>query len=174
MPSKDDGIIRSGTRAGHPSERLGGIWIPTPGIRRRHSRTKRFMSARVIGVAHSRNEGAARAVGKSPFFFQAEDGIRDDLVTGVQTCALPISAKRPRDKLLTSCWRLPSAPPIHLRMRSPRRAQLRLPPPSLPRRLRRRSNPPLRKRDRKSTRLNSSHQIISYAVFCLTKKRSTS
>src|SRR5207244_12176141 len=24
--------------------------------------------------------------------------------------------------------------------------------------------------DRKSTRLNSSHQIISYAVFCLTKK----
>src|SRR5258708_15157991 len=26
------------------------------------------------------------------FFFQAEDGIRDDLVTGVQTCALPIWA----------------------------------------------------------------------------------
>src|SRR5258708_38110000 len=25
--------------------------------------------------------------------------------------------------------------------------------------------------DRKSTRLNSSHQIISYAVFCLKKKR---
>src|SRR5947208_4043880 len=25
------------------------------------------------------------------FFFQAEDGIRDDLVTGVKTCALPIS-----------------------------------------------------------------------------------
>src|SRR5438552_18614521 len=28
------------------------------------------------------------------FFFQAEDGIRDDLVTGVQTCALPISYAR--------------------------------------------------------------------------------
>src|SRR5947208_7560673 len=28
------------------------------------------------------------------FFFQAEDGIRDDLVTGVQTCALPISSRR--------------------------------------------------------------------------------
>src|SRR5690625_6098973 len=26
------------------------------------------------------------------FFFQAEDGIRDGHVTGVQTCALPISA----------------------------------------------------------------------------------
>src|SRR5699024_6891320 len=29
-------------------------------------------------------------------------------------------------------------------------------------------------RDRKSTRLNSSHVSISYAVFCLTKKKSTS
>src|SRR5258708_26444314 len=28
------------------------------------------------------------------------------------------------------------------------------------------------RRDRKSTRLNSSHQIISYAVFCLKKKKS--
>src|SRR5258708_36883526 len=28
-----------------------------------------------------------------------------------------------------------------------------------------------RRRDRKSTRLNSSHQIISYAVFCLKKKK---
>src|SRR2546425_1653146 len=27
------------------------------------------------------------------FFFQAEDGIRDKLVTGVQTCALPILAQ---------------------------------------------------------------------------------
>src|SRR5437588_2263046 len=30
------------------------------------------------------------------FFFQAEDGIRDHCVTGVQTCALPISAPRAR------------------------------------------------------------------------------
>src|SRR3989449_8903772 len=29
------------------------------------------------------------------FFFQAEDGIRDVAVTGVQTCALPISRVRP-------------------------------------------------------------------------------
>src|SRR5205809_8113816 len=28
------------------------------------------------------------------FFFQAEDGIRDVAVTGVQTCALPISQSR--------------------------------------------------------------------------------
>src|SRR5256885_10113660 len=31
------------------------------------------------------------------FFFQAEDGIRDYKVTGVQTCALPISAATPDD-----------------------------------------------------------------------------
>ena len=29
-------------------------------------------------------------VGVGVFFFQAEDGIRDYKVTGVQTCALPI------------------------------------------------------------------------------------
>src|SRR5687767_15254182 len=34
----------------------------------------------------------------SVFFFQAEDGIRDKLVTGVQTCALPISWAR------GGCW----------------------------------------------------------------------
>src|SRR5439155_19096100 len=31
--------------------------------------------------------------------------------------------------------------------------------------------PSLRQRDRKSTRLNSSHVAISYAVFCLKKKK---
>src|SRR2546426_7050966 len=29
----------------------------------------------------------------------------------------------------------------------------------------------LKRRDRKSTRLNSSHLVISYAVFCLKKKK---
>src|SRR5258708_23851709 len=35
------------------------------------------------------------------FFFQAEGGIRGDLVTGVQTCALPISAQDaiPQDEI---------------------------------------------------------------------------
>src|SRR5256885_14850898 len=32
---------------------------------------------------------------------------------------------------------------------------------------------PTRRRDRKSTRLNSSHLVISYAVFCLKKKKQT-
>src|SRR2546422_8191328 len=33
------------------------------------------------------------------FFFQAEDGIRDVAVTGVQTCALPISYGIPEDRM---------------------------------------------------------------------------
>src|SRR2546429_2789475 len=42
------------------------------------------------------------------FFFQAEDGIRDVAVTGVQTCALPISLKalrmaKPISKQLVVC-----------------------------------------------------------------------
>src|SRR5207253_3350333 len=32
-------------------------------------------------------------------FFQAEDGIRDGHVTGVQTCALPISEHSSRDRI---------------------------------------------------------------------------
>src|SRR6266404_206191 len=36
------------------------------------------------------------------FFFQAEDGIRDKLVTGVQTCALPISLRPSGDA--TCSW----------------------------------------------------------------------
>src|SRR5260370_35648138 len=36
------------------------------------------------------------------FFFQAEDGIRDSSVTGVQTCALPIS-----DSRAVTCCRAP-------------------------------------------------------------------
>src|SRR5436309_1382482 len=37
------------------------------------------------------NSGTFLISGRPAFFFQAEDGIRDFHVTGVQTCALPIS-----------------------------------------------------------------------------------
>src|SRR6266487_415761 len=36
------------------------------------------------------SENRSRPIQLLPFFFQAEDGIRDGRVTGVQTCALPI------------------------------------------------------------------------------------
>src|ERR1022692_5160872 len=75
------------------------------------------------------------------FFFQAEDGIRDYKVTGVQTCALPI-------------WFLRIPKTLEKRTNTSF-AQLRI----------------LVQLDRKSTRLNSSHLVISYAVFCLKKKK---
>src|SRR5205823_8044428 len=37
-----------------------------------------------------RHRPRSQSIGIHCFFFQAEDGIRDKLVTGVQTCALPI------------------------------------------------------------------------------------
>src|SRR5438552_14138537 len=54
----------------------------------------------------------------------------------------------------------------HVGLEHPRAAEpLKLPLLEHPEELR------LHGRDRKSTRLNSSHQIISYAVFCLKKKK---
>src|SRR5260221_2005584 len=37
------------------------------------------------------------------FFFQAEDGIRDHCVTGVQTCALPINSSQAEDGIRDHC-----------------------------------------------------------------------
>src|SRR5207253_8623209 len=39
------------------------------------------------------------------FFFQAEDGIRDGHVTGVQTCALPISGPEDVDRAVKAARR---------------------------------------------------------------------
>src|SRR2546425_12607946 len=64
------------------------------------------------------------------FFFQAEDGIRDKLVTGVQTCALPISPDSHTGHVLAG--RLMLRPPRALppRARSRRRRPGR--PPAWP------------------------------------------
>src|SRR5438445_10968883 len=51
------------------------------------------------------------------FFFQAEDGIRDIGVTGVQTCALPICPDLPPQRLLGA--RCQSPRPSCLRKSSP-------------------------------------------------------
>src|SRR3989440_2867194 len=103
------------------------------------------------------------------FFFQAEDGIRDLIVTGVQTCALPISGNPDsrncpppplRCKLLLRRSLLPSSPPRKESGHSERERRSR--------ESRCHGGPA---QDRKSTRLNSSHDQISYAVFCLKKKK---
>src|SRR5207247_5071467 len=63
------------------------------------------------------------------FFFQAEDGIRDPLVTGVQTCALPISAAHPDQadvgtatELLSGKPHLSAAGPVQCAQESQQRA----------------------------------------------------
>src|SRR5256885_10578045 len=100
------------------------------------------------------------------FFFQAEDGIRDYKVTGVQTCALPI-------------WMGTTVATNALLERKGERTvlvitkgfgdALRIGYQNRPRIFDRHIVLP-EMLDRKSTRLNSSHLVISYAVFCLKKK----
>src|SRR5256886_4220244 len=109
------------------------------------------------------------------FFFQAEDGIRDLTVTGVQTCALPIleleavsvttslgiereQRTLPYAAQTISADRLTQVPSTNvLSELQGNVAVLQV----------------TNSRDRKSTRLNSSHSQISYAVFCLKKKTNT-
>src|SRR5206468_9694494 len=108
------------------------------------------------------------------FFFQAEDGIRYLIVTGVQTCALPIYR--------AAAWALscrdadggfghfPGSPSdadaVYFQVGTLVMAGYLMPVDPPP------ANPQLLSwgQDRKSTRLNSSHDQISYAVFCLKKK----
>src|SRR2546422_2473118 len=106
------------------------------------------------------------------FFFQAEDGIRDVAVTGVQTCALPIWARpgRPDQHAVD--------PGVHLETGPVGALQDLLQRVVVGRRLRSaerfRAGQDVRAvEDRKSTRLNSSHGYISYAVFCLKKKKTS-
>src|SRR2546430_8205963 len=85
---------------------------------------------------------------------QAEDGIRHLTVTGVQTCALPIcGSARASSRHGTACRGA-------CRARTPGSGNTGCRRPAS-----------LSVGDRKSTRLNSSHSQISYAVFCLKKKK---
>src|SRR2546429_4161519 len=106
------------------------------------------------------------------FFFQAEDGIRDVAVTGVQTCALPISPAFPaRWRAARRCdisskrslrvpRRKPSRPCLAAKFHAfPRTSSIDLPPssPGKKTKVHYESTEHLATRDRKSTRLNSSH-----------------
>src|SRR5256884_1798357 len=51
----------------------------------------RWVAARIVRITVFDNDAEVLTVCMCVFFFQAEDGIRDVAVTGVQTCALPIS-----------------------------------------------------------------------------------
>src|SRR2546428_7801931 len=62
------------------------------------------------------------------FFFQAEDGIRDLIVTGVQTCALPILRKENPQASYPNIrapvvWRCPDSWPADFPFASPARGE---------------------------------------------------
>src|SRR5690606_40065686 len=97
-----------------------------------------------------RCRGTAAHYCGSMFVFPAEDGIRDFHVTGVQTCALPIYPDLDISVIYVSNNSSISIDAVHKFF------------------LETLYGP---ERDRKSTRLNSSHVKISYAVFCLKKKK---
>src|SRR5258708_18332984 len=94
----------------------------------------------------------------SPFFFFFNDTATTEIYTLSLHDALPISS--------AACYHHALHETESVRVRPGPRAALPL--PLLGRRARASSGSG---RDRKSTRLNSSHQIISYAVFCLKKKK---
>src|SRR5258708_5424308 len=78
-----------------------GVGRPWAGARgRKMGRPPKFPQHQKREAIKRRDEG-----GESLFFFQAEDGIRDDLVTGVQTCALPICRHPVRRQEPTECSR---------------------------------------------------------------------
>src|SRR5260221_10233949 len=61
----------------------------------------RIVSAQSYFVLHGQDDlrkYCVRFVRRGFFFFQAEDGIRDHCVTGVQTCALPIYPLTERER----------------------------------------------------------------------------
>src|SRR2546426_11326695 len=91
----------------------------------------------------------------SSAFFFFNDTATTEIYTLSLPAALPISRREPT----------PSGPRTRPPCPAPARSSITRPqPPShLPE--------PGRQRDRKSTLLNSSHLVISYAVFCLKKKK---
>src|SRR5437870_9693237 len=103
------------------------------------------------------------------FFFQAEDGIRDGHVTGVQTCALPIFGVEqhiPPTHVVVLEARL-GVKARHGRSAGSGHGAVPGMGPRSTASSRHHSTSHL---DRKSTRLNSSHVATSYAVFCMKKK----
>src|SRR3712207_6891255 len=116
------------------------------------------------------------------FFFQAEDGIRDIGVTGVQTCALPISLLNYPTLALKLFRGEPAISEFDWNFSAIHSSSHGFSTPTWfgpPRNFTSASSWPwighpvsglqYTTRDRKSTRLNSSHANISYAVFCLKK-----
>src|SRR5205807_4067713 len=105
------------------------------------------------------------------FFFQAEDGIRDYKVTGVQTCALPISKYQYELVVLDDECKPDTGVQVATKAGSDRTivagvthycSTVAIATVDTYHRF---------GLERKSTRLNSSHLVSSYADFSLKKKK---
>src|SRR2546429_3397923 len=80
---------------------MAAILVPIPAATNQPPGTRPRIRS---GATDDTSESPIGEKPKSPdvsslFFFQAEDGIRDVAVTGVQTCALPISARSEIERL---------------------------------------------------------------------------
>src|SRR2546421_646 len=71
------------------------VWVPRHNGPRPPSFGQNVTVLHVVPLSRAHLFNRAR-IGSVFFFFQAEDGIRDLIVTGVQTCALPICGVAPR------------------------------------------------------------------------------
>src|SRR5205807_3677691 len=77
--------------AGQSARRQAHADVPAARLARHAHRAAQGLPAQVERRPVRVGPGLAVRRDRSLFFFQAEDGIRDYKVTGVQTCALPIS-----------------------------------------------------------------------------------
>src|SRR5690625_3116024 len=93
-----DAIVALGALRAHGAVDESRVGLARSEERRvgKERRARGGRDGRRVRRAKGRGEGGAGGVLRpcpGLFFFQAEDGIRDGHVTGVQTCALPISTR---------------------------------------------------------------------------------
>src|SRR5437899_3772245 len=127
---------------------MGGAHRPCSGL---SSRSIKSATAWLGDFRWKRTSATSRAIGSSTPCRSASVTAERAVFTPSTTAARPASASSRRfpSPSSTPSWWLRDRGPVAVRMRSPI--------PASP--------------DRKSTRLNSSHLGISYAVFCLKKKK---
>src|SRR5690625_6585849 len=105
------------------------------------------------------------------FLFQAEDGIRDGHVTGVQTCALPILYDQLQEIAETVFIGVDTENYMDSFTENVTTIGEMFGKESEVEDALAEIDDTIASVDRKSTRLNSSHVAISYAVFCLKQKK---
>src|SRR5690349_22958945 len=104
------------------------------------------------------------------FFFQAEDGIRDLYVTGVQTCALPISLPAHSPRNAADAGAAPAAKARACRSHRPKRSSSR---PMRARGCRSTSHPTARRSEEHTSELQSRRDLVCRLLLEKKKKPQT-